>query len=117
MSSSPIEIKEQLKKYDGMLPAQSPYVSQCSNNNGSNLVNGAFVQCAASGGQILLEIFEQICLEYLDKYMCRIFRTNIWTYSLVRLVWQNMEELIFRPFTGPIRLLLQDCLTSRYLKF
>ena len=41
------------------------------------------------------------------------------SYSLVRLVWQNTEELISRPFTGlyKIRLLLQDCLTSRYLRF
>ena len=41
------------------------------------------------------------------------------TYSLVRLVLPNTEELISRPFTGlyKIRLLLQDCLTSRYLRF
>ena len=40
-------------------------------------------------------------------------------YSLVRLVWPNTEELISRPFTGlyKIRLLLQDCKTSRYLRF
>ena len=41
------------------------------------------------------------------------------TYSLVHLVWQNREELISRPFIGllKIRLMLQDCVTSRQLTF
>ena len=36
------------------------------------------------------------------------------TYSLVRLVWPNTEELISRPFMGlsKIRLLLQDSILS-----
>ena len=40
------------------------------------------------------------------------------TYSLVRLVWQNTEELISRPFTGlyKIRLLLRDRMRTKNLK-
>ena len=40
-------------------------------------------------------------------------------YSLVRLVWQNTEELISRPFTGlyKIRLLLRDRMRTKNLRF
>ena len=60
------------------------------------------------------------CKMYLSRAL-NVFvseqRLNI--YSLVRLVQPNTEMLISQPFTGlyKIRLLLQDCLTSRYLRF
>ena len=40
-------------------------------------------------------------------------------YSLVRLVWQNTEELISRPFTSlyKIRLLLRDRMRTKNLRF
>ena len=39
-------------------------------------------------------------------------------YSLVRLVWQNTEELISRPFAGldKIRLLLPGCMRPKNLR-
>ena len=60
------------------------------------------------------------CKMYLSRAL-NVFvseqRLNI--YSLVRLVQPNTEMLISQPFTGlyKIRLLLQDCLTSRYVRF
>ena len=51
-------------------------------NIGSNLVNGAFVQCAASGGQILLELFGQKFLENWTNIVGNIWTNtvgNVWT--------------------------------------
>ena len=67
--------------------------------------------------QLSIQVHHLKIGELLDLYHKTHFLGS--TYSLVRLVWQNTEELISRSFSGlyKIRLLLQDCLTSRYLRF
>ena len=62
-------------------------------NIGSNLVNGAFTQCAASGGQILFIIFGQIWLEIFGQLKFKIFG-KIWL-EIVEQIWLEIFQKSF----------------------
>ena len=73
----------------------------------------------------VLEIYMAVERHFLDAQASLKQVNNIGLYcsltdySLVRLVWQNTEELISRPFTGlyKIRLLLRDRMRTKNLRF
>ena len=62
-------------------------------NIGSNLVNGAFAQYAASGGQILFIIFGQIWLEIFGQLKFKIFG-KIWL-EIVEQIWLEIFQKSF----------------------